>query len=126
MKYILLILLVGFFGNLPAQDWSIRTTNRTRWTAAGFDGEDTILTMKDTSYIQKKGSNIIFTFKNHKKVVPFLETKNFPASDEKAPFDDRDGFCTVYYTRMMGMIIYFPKLKKVMRYWPMVSKYVYF
>ncbi len=126
MRYIIYILLIIISNRLVAQDWNIRTTNRTRWTAAGFDGDDTILTVHDTTYISKKGNQIIFTFRNHKKSVPFLETKNFPASDEAAPFDDRDGFCTVYYTRMLGMIIYFPKQKKVMRYWPMVSKYVYY
>lgn len=126
MKALFIIGLLLLTGRAFCQDWSITTTNRTRWTSAGIDGEDTVL---DTSYrcrITKKGNTITFTIKNHKKVLTFREVKGFPSSDEFPHWLDlKKGPCICYYT-LTGQVLYYPKRREVIRQWPQQWKYDYF
>lgn len=132
MKYILVILLVGFCGNLFAQDWSITTTKLTKWTSRKIEPSDSNHIIFHTTTITKKGNTISFTYNGSTEVINFSYMDQYPITGnpsrvgEKPDFDDRDGECYCYRTAGFGDIVYFYKKKKVLRWYPQEHKYVYF
>lgn len=128
MKYILLLLLISATHQVYSQDWSIRTKNRSRWTANGIEGKREHLDTAFKCTITKRGDSITFAQKFETYAIRFLDTENFPQAGYKPlfPLDPKDGPCICYHTRQLGDMIYWPKAKKVMRIWPGEWKYLYY
>lgn len=132
MKVLLFVLLVVFWGNISAQDWSITTTKLTKWMPSKIEPDDSNHIIFHTTTITKKGNTITFSYNGENQVVTFSYVDQYPITGngfragEKPDFDDRDGECYCYRTAGFGDIIYFYKKKKVMRFYPMQYKYIYF